>query len=89
MTGWVQGEGPESVAGPGGGVHFPPALINSSVLRDIRLFNILLIVHDTVLRHETISMLLSLVTITYFFEACSFIGLLYSVFYGVSVLIWL
>ena len=46
------------MAGPGGGVHFPSALINSSVLRDIRLLNILLIVHDTVLRHEAVSMLL-------------------------------
>ena len=52
------------MAGPGRGVHFPPALIKSSVLRDIRLFNILLIVHDTVLRHETVTMLLSLVMIT-------------------------
>ena len=46
---------PEPVAGPGGGGgggeevssrHFPPAVINSSVLRDIRLFNMLLIVHE-------------------------------------------
>ena len=69
MTGWVPGGGPEPVAGPGGGrggasyFHFPPALINSSVLRDTRLFNIQLIVHNTVLRHETVSMLLSRVMI--------------------------